>query len=234
MCLEVAFELLGLQHDCTMRQLRERFGQLALEVHPDKGGSREDFLLMREAYHTICESRVEPADLSQALEWQSKREEEFKYEAKEMPFETMEEFHREFERRWKPEPDESASSEEFMKSEAAPPVQPIMIYEEPMERVGTSLAFRELGGAYDNFTQGSMTDLHEAYSTRNPEELPCVDEKELDEKLHNFDQLVQVYSQPIEMTQEDQEKLERIQQWKQRHEEERVQRFIIQEQYRLH
>jgi hypothetical protein len=54
-----ALETLGLSWPCSMAQARGAYHRLALQVHPDHGGTPEDFIRLQFAYRAVidrCES----------------------------------------------------------------------------------------------------------------------------------------------------------------------------------
>ena len=58
MNIESAFEILGLPIDATEVEVIASFRRLASEKHPDKGGSSEEFIQLRQAYElALVEAR---------------------------------------------------------------------------------------------------------------------------------------------------------------------------------
>ena len=55
MTLEIAYEILGMDPDSTMDQIKSRFKRLALKFHPDKGGSYPNWHKLKTAM-TIIET----------------------------------------------------------------------------------------------------------------------------------------------------------------------------------
>jgi DnaJ family protein A protein 5 len=49
------YEILGVQKDSEEAVIRKSYRKLALQYHPDKGGSVEDFRLVQEAYETLSD-----------------------------------------------------------------------------------------------------------------------------------------------------------------------------------
>ena len=48
-----SYEVLGLDRDCSKEEIKMKFRELALETHPDRGGSHEEFIKIREAYEQL-------------------------------------------------------------------------------------------------------------------------------------------------------------------------------------
>ena len=51
--LNVAYRILGVNHDATLTEVRENFKKLVLMHHPDKGGKREIFNMIKNAYNYV-------------------------------------------------------------------------------------------------------------------------------------------------------------------------------------
>lgn len=49
------FQVLGLPQNATQQQIRQKFRQLVLVAHPDKGGSTKAFVILNKAYLTALE-----------------------------------------------------------------------------------------------------------------------------------------------------------------------------------
>ena len=56
--MESHYEVLGLPPDADDRAVRRAYRSLLTDYHPDQGGSREQFLRIKEAYETILGERV--------------------------------------------------------------------------------------------------------------------------------------------------------------------------------
>ena len=52
------YSVLGLSADATDAEVKKAYRQLAMHLHPDKGGSKEMFQALNEAYENILEQRV--------------------------------------------------------------------------------------------------------------------------------------------------------------------------------
>jgi len=48
-----SYEILGLDRDADDDEIKRAFRKRVLEVHPDKGGSHEEFIKVREAYECL-------------------------------------------------------------------------------------------------------------------------------------------------------------------------------------
>jgi hypothetical protein len=48
-----AFDVLGIRAPCTVDDIKAAYRRRALEVHPDQGGSQDDFLAVEEAYRQL-------------------------------------------------------------------------------------------------------------------------------------------------------------------------------------
>ena len=48
-----SYEVLGLDRDSSKEEIKMKFRELALENHPDRGGSHEEFIKIREAYEQL-------------------------------------------------------------------------------------------------------------------------------------------------------------------------------------
>ena len=49
------YDVLGLQQNASLEEIRLAFKQRALEVHPDKGGTTEAFHRVYQAFETLVE-----------------------------------------------------------------------------------------------------------------------------------------------------------------------------------
>jgi len=49
-----AFQLLGLDKNCSQDDVKKAFKNLSLKYHPDKGGNSEQFISIKAAYETCC------------------------------------------------------------------------------------------------------------------------------------------------------------------------------------
>ena len=50
------YEVLGIKKDCTPKEIREAYRDLAIKFHPDKpGGDEQFFLLITNAYNTLID-----------------------------------------------------------------------------------------------------------------------------------------------------------------------------------
>ena len=52
--------MLGVDKDATLPEIKRAFKAKALQVHPDKGGTEEDFVNLRAAYDTITYEITRP------------------------------------------------------------------------------------------------------------------------------------------------------------------------------
>ncbi|CAF1642636.1 unnamed protein product, partial [Didymodactylos carnosus] len=57
--LENAYKTLGLTHSCSNGEINSAYHRLALKHHPDKGGSKEDWLALESALALIRQARGE-------------------------------------------------------------------------------------------------------------------------------------------------------------------------------
>ena len=48
-----SYEILGVDKDADEDEIRKAFRKKALETHPDRGGKKEDFVKVREAYECL-------------------------------------------------------------------------------------------------------------------------------------------------------------------------------------
>tara|TARA_R110000868_G_scaffold14650_2_gene67813 strand:+ start:597 stop:974 length:378 start_codon:yes stop_codon:yes gene_type:complete len=48
-----SYDILGLDRDSSKEEIKMKFRKLALETHPDKGGSEAEFIKVREAYEQL-------------------------------------------------------------------------------------------------------------------------------------------------------------------------------------
>ena len=48
-----SYEILGIDRDADEDEIKRAFRKKVLEVHPDKGGSNEEFIKIREAYECL-------------------------------------------------------------------------------------------------------------------------------------------------------------------------------------
>jgi len=48
-----AYEILGVEEETSMENLREAYHRIAREVHPDAGGTVEEFLNLQKAYEIL-------------------------------------------------------------------------------------------------------------------------------------------------------------------------------------
>jgi len=48
-----SYEILGVDKDADEDEIRKAFRKKALETHPDRGGNKEDFVKVREAYECL-------------------------------------------------------------------------------------------------------------------------------------------------------------------------------------
>ena len=55
-----ALEVLGLQSGATERQLKSAYRSKAKEHHPDKGGDKENFIIVKTAYDMLVEVGTTP------------------------------------------------------------------------------------------------------------------------------------------------------------------------------
>ena len=51
------YSILGVSKDASEGDIKKRYRQLARENHPDKGGDKEKFQKIQEAYETLSDSQ---------------------------------------------------------------------------------------------------------------------------------------------------------------------------------
>lgn len=54
MTLSEAYNILGLEKNCTLEEIKSAYRKLVLKTHPDKGGKQEDFIKIQSAYEILC------------------------------------------------------------------------------------------------------------------------------------------------------------------------------------
>lgn len=52
-CLSENYSILGIKRSASQEDIKNAFRQKALETHPDRGGSKEEFVKVREAYECL-------------------------------------------------------------------------------------------------------------------------------------------------------------------------------------
>ena len=51
------YKVLGVHHDISDREIIDRYRDLAMVHHPDRGGDMDEFTQLNEAYHTLKDYR---------------------------------------------------------------------------------------------------------------------------------------------------------------------------------
>jgi hypothetical protein len=228
--LNLSYRILGVDPQASNDQLKNQFKHLVLRTHPDKGGDAQEFELVKKAFASIWHARrvrdlsveidVQQAsqqrhvDLQEMLPAQS---ETLFLDSKAENFD-LARFNQVFSEVYEPAP-EHKGYDDFMRSGEVH-TRELIVYEEPVQLVGTRCAYQELGNDGSNFTFDKGTDLREAYSNRPENELPPVVERDAGQ----WEQYKQQREQAIIASDEDARRLQRITEWREKMESERQQR----------
>ena len=105
-------------------------------------------------------------------------------------------------------------------------VRDVVVYEDPAEMMSRSaLQYSTIGGNQDSFTSDRYTDLYEAYTEQNPDEL-----QSRKESYTTLDDVKRTRAAPIEKSAADEDRMRRVNEMKHMHESSRQRRALHDEQ----